>query len=296
MITPAQREARRQFICASDACAILFGHDGFKSREDVWAEKVYGLDAPDEPNAAQSLGNRLEPVIIDWTREMLAPARIDSESPEWVHPCGWLMAHPDGIVMPNGSLADAEPLEVKYRSADSGWGESGTANIPDPIAVQLYVQMLCKGAACGHVAAWLAGRFGIDPRLYRVELDEQVGKRIFDELDLFWHRYVENRKTPPKSEAGPSLDVMKSLRRVPDAVVRIDTGVAERFIAARDARLAAEKAERTAQAELLMHMGGADAAQCDGGIVIHNKLITVNHKPKEAFTSSYRKLDVRRAE
>lgn len=290
MITQAQREMRRKFLCASDACSVLFGSDGFRSREDVWAEKVYGL-GDDETNPAQAMGNRLEPVIIDWAREQLAPARIEDQSPEWIHPAGWMLAHPDGVL--TAGTGKFEPLECKYRSLDTGWGEAGSADIPDTVAVQLYVQMLCAGAACGHVAAWLGTKFGIDPRLYRVEFDAALGQRIYDELDLFWQRYVVKRVCPPRSEAGPSLDVVKRLRRVPDTIVRVEPRFIEQFVAARDARLAAEKAEKAAQAELLLHIGAAEAATCDG-YVVHNKL--VQRKGYRVDDSEYRRLIVRAAE
>lgn len=289
-ITAQQLELRRNFLCASDATAVLFGHDGFKSREDVWAEKVFGIEAPAANSAAIQMGNRLEPVIIDWAREQLAPMRIESESPEWIHPAGWMLAHPDGIVADGSALA---PLECKYRSLDAGWGEAGGDQVPESVLVQLYVQMLCKSAACGHIAAWLGTKFGMDARMYRVEFDAALGKRVFDELDYFWQRYVVKKQQPPASDQGPSLDVMRRLRRAPDSVVRVDQQVVELYRVTREARLAAEKAEKRAQAELLLQMGGADAGECEG-YVVHNK--EIKRKGYRVDDSTYRQLSVKERE
>lgn len=299
MITPAQRELRRKHIGASDAAAIL-GLDPWRSREDVWAEKVYGLDI-DKGSEAIELGNELEPVIVAWAgkqiTEQMPGVKIDTESPQMLHPGGVLLAHPDGVVLsPHDDAVNARvmlaPIEAKYRSRGIEWGTDESPEIPLEVLTQAYVQMACMGAAFCYVAAYLAASYGIKKRIIRHDCDPDMLKTVEDELHNFWERYVLTKKQPPPSERGPSLEVMKRIRRLPDTVVTVDARVMEDFVAARQKRLDAEKAEEKAKASLLMQMGGADAAKSVGWVAIHKTSVR-QEKAREAREITVRTLTVK---
>jgi putative phage-type endonuclease len=292
MITPAQRELRRKHIGASDAAAIL-GLDQWRSREDVWAEKVYGLD-DDKSNDAIELGNELEPVIVAWAGkqivEQMPGVVIDTESPQMLHAGGVLLAHPDGVVRDaNKALA---PIEAKYRSRGIEWGTDESPEIPLEVLTQAYVQMACMGAAFCYVAAYLAASYGIKKKIIRHDCDPDMLKTIVDELHNFWERYVVKKQQPPASAKGPSLEVMKRIRRMPDATVTVDAQVMENFAQARRVRLDAEKAEEKAKASLLMQMCGADAAKGGGWVAIHKTSVR-QEKAREAREITVRTLTVK---
>jgi predicted phage-related endonuclease len=300
MITAAQREVRRKHIGASDAAAIL-GFDQWRSREDVWIEKTVGTE-PDKGSDAIDLGNELEPVIVSWAgkqiREELEPGipfdgsalDIDTSNPQFLHTGGVMLAHPDGLVRhAHGWKA---PIEAKYRSRGMEWGDNANPQVPIEVLIQTTHQMLCVGATFCWVAAYLAERYGITKRLIRAELDADMAKTVQDELHLFWERYVLPRKQPPPSEKGPSLEVMKRIRRLPDTVVSVDATTMVDFVVAREERLEAEKREEAAKARLLMQMCGAECAKAAGWVAT-NKLVKRNDKPREARVVEYQQLLVK---
>lgn len=299
MISPAQRELRRKHIGASDAAAIM-GLDPFRSREDVWAEKVLGLDE-DKHSAAIELGNELEPVIVAWAgariRDELEPGvpfdgravDVHTANPQFLHADGVMLAHPDAVVV-HGAEGWKAPIEAKYRSRGAEWGDDEAPAVPIEVVVQATHQMMCMGASFCWVAAYLAERYGITKRLVRMEMDPDTQKLVYEELHNFWERWVVTRRQPPPSARGPSLEVMKRLRAVPGTVVKVGEDVMLDFVHARDARLAAQKAEDRAKASLLLAMQGADAAECAGFTAIQKE---VKRRGYVVEASTYRQLTVK---
>lgn len=293
MITAAQRELRRHHVGASDAAAIM-GLDPFRSREDVWAEKVLGLE-DDAQTRATSLGNELEPVIVSWAgsairEQVVGEVEVHTENPQFLHSEGVMLAHPDAVVVHGGQGWKA-PIEAKYRSRGAEWGDDSDPTVPIEVLVQATHQMMCMGASFCWVAAYLAERYGITRRLVRCELDENVARLIHEEVHNFWERWVVKRRQPPPSVRGPSLDVMRRLRVARGKTVSVAKDVVEAFVRARDARLEAQKIEDRARAELLLAMGGCENARADDWIVTCREIRRHEYRVKE---SVYRQLTVRK--
>lgn len=272
MITPTQRDLRRKHVGASDVPAIL-GFDPYRSQEDVWAEKYLTLEGDLNSDAIET-GNDLEPVILNWAGRNLANCTLGLEPLEFIHPGGIMLAHPDAVAQWGGG-GRATPVEAKYRSSSKDWGDTGTSDIPEDVAVQLASQFSCMASAFGHVAAWLLDGRQIAKRLYRVERDDRLVDRIVELVHDWWERHVV-RGERPVSDRGPSLDVMKRLRQLPDTVTEIDAALVDDFVAAREARNLADKACEAAEARLRMAMQSS-AVRAGGTLVVRKKTEMKGH-------------------
>jgi putative phage-type endonuclease len=247
MLTDQELLERQKYIGGSDVAAIL-GISPWRTSWDVWAEKTGRLDmAQRKTSAAADAGNRCEPIVLDWAEERLGTSLWRNMRYEYAP---WLQAQCDGIVTANG-----RPVEAKTAGGgalDPAWGEEGTDMVPDYYLVQTTVQMLCTGADMAHLAALLGGR-GLEFRMYAIPFNAALGDAILGHCEAFWHRHVLADTPPP--ESGPSPEIARFVRRVPNKVVTIPAAHMAAFVVARDeAKTWQERldnAKKTIRADLL---------------------------------------------
>lgn len=189
MKTAEWHEERRRGVGASDVPAIC-GVSTFAKPIDIWQTKV-GLREPVDETPAMRWGNLLEPVIADeFTTQTGIKVRRLARA---VRYRDWpvLFAHLDR------TSSDAI-LEVKSSMSTRGWGDTGSADIPDYVALQVQAQLACADKERAYVAALLGYR---DFRWFEVPRDRE----LFDEAVLpilreFW-RLVET-ETPPEPDGS----------------------------------------------------------------------------------------------
>lgn len=195
----AEKEARRAWLGASDAAAIL-GLDRFRKPIDVWQEKTGRLEAvdDDERNKAASWGRWLERVLLErWeaetglalTRSGRAPRQRTFVHRE--HP--FIRATPDGYRLERGSATPLYVVEAKTSRNGKGFGDPGTDEIPRAYKVQAIVQAAVAGAPVVHVAALIAGQ---DFRRYVVEPTAAQREAVIAALVEFWTEYVLPDREP----------------------------------------------------------------------------------------------------
>lgn len=242
---------RKRHLGASEAPAVL-GLSPWRTPADIYWDKV-SPPTPDEPNAAQQSGTRLEPVILQWAAERLglADGQVQTDDTCRVGADGILSATPDAIILHRN-----EGIEAKKTSFPDGWGEEGTDQIPDHYLVQVHHQML----VCGFVRVWvpvlLLGAHREEWRLYCVQRDERIESELAQRERSWWDAHVVAR-VPPGDSPVPPLEMLRRLPRQRQQVVlggQADAMVAE-WLAARASADAAGKAADKAKAAVLALLG-----------------------------------------
>lgn len=187
--TPEWLEARRGYVMASDAAAVL-GLSPYRTALDVWHAKRGGHDDID-PMLAW-VGHRMEPVIADWLRRFhkpLGPIRrgFMAVSDEWP----WLGATVDRV------LLDGTPVELKTanRHGMKRWlDDAGTVTVPLDYQVQVQAQLAVTGKPRAHVAVALAGS---DFELLPVDRDDAFIQEHLIPRTREFHDMVRDGVMPP---------------------------------------------------------------------------------------------------
>jgi putative phage-type endonuclease len=259
-LTESQLIERKKHMGASDVAAIL-GLDPHRSAFDTWAEKTGRLDDKDD-SAKKWLatGNRFESAMIDWAEILLGPIARDANVSD---PAGSiLLAHPDGLVVSTGNPVEAKTAGL-YGPLQEHWGEEGSDDVPLRVVVQAEVQMLCTLKLVCHIPAFVQGRGEL---MFEIPFDAQLANNLRDKAQEFWTKHVL-ADTPP--DAVPSVETIKKLRREPKSVVSLTDQVVDAWIAAREARLAAEKQEKATWMAVGQELGTAEAGRFSGGLLTY---------------------------
>jgi len=282
-ITEAQRQKRQQYLGSSDIAALL-GFSAWRTAHDVWLEKTGRLPDGLEESAAMHAGTRFEGGVLDEAEARLGPIiRNTAHTPlEFINGGLSLIDHPDAILAKTG-----EPIEAKtvglFGPVLEPWGEEATDEVPDSVILQDHVHMMCVAKEVCHTIAFIGGQ-GF--RLYRVPRSEAVQEIIAEAVERFW---VFVKSDTPPADSLPSAAALKRMRRVPGSRVAVDPAVVSEWLAAREARLAAEKVEAAADTRLKVALGDAEAGECDLGVVTYMEQ-TRHNKAREAFDSVFRTL------
>jgi putative phage-type endonuclease len=180
---------RAKGIGASDVPAIA-GVSTYATPIDVWQSKV-GLVEPNPETPLTRWGNLLEPVIAEEAeRELGVKFRRLARA---VHYRDWpiLFAHLDR------TSAEAI-LEVKSSMTTKGWGESGSSEVPDHVALQVQAQLACADKELAYVAALIGYR---DFRTYRIARDRELFDDLIQPLLREFWTLVETN-TPPEPDGS----------------------------------------------------------------------------------------------
>jgi len=258
MLTEDQIVARRGRIGASDVAAI-FDLDPFRSEFDVWIEKVQDVEpAPESP--AMAMGNTLERHLLDRAEDRLGPLERGVEVTSGA--CPVLTATLDGRVLATGEIVEAKTAGLYWR-LEPGWGEPGTAEVPERVTMQVQAQLLCvpEEVQQGHVVAFLGGRGDCD---YLIPRDRVIGQHIAESLPAWWTLHVVGNVAP--SNSRPSLDLLRRVRRQPEGLgATIAMELIEQYEAAVEARKSAAGIEKTVKASVIAALGNCSWAPLPDG-------------------------------
>lgn len=191
-LTDEQKQARSQGVGASEAAAAL-GLDRYTSQQLLWLRKTRRAP-PQEDAAVLRLGNIVEPFILDeYAREH--GVKLIQHPPTYRK--GRMLANLDAITDNDRPFATA--VEAKMRGNRDSFGEAGTADVPDEIAMQVTAQMYLADLAVAHIPVLF-----IRPPVvtFEVALDFELAQMIEAGVDRFWW-YVENDTPPPVNPDAP---------------------------------------------------------------------------------------------
>lgn len=222
--------ARSRGLGASDVPAAC-GLDPYQSPLDVWLEKTGQVEAFGG-NPHTRWGAKLEPVLREALLEQVQrrPALLEELVP-WYgeerilgistsrqqvtvrHPTVvYLWATPDDVYM--DGLSYPEPFaggEVKNRNIRVAhrWGEAGTDDVPDEVAVQCHVGMACLQLDAWHIGAYFGGS---DFRTYTLTYDPVIAAELIARAKAFWEEYVLAGVMPPITSGAEHI--AKTLARL----------------------------------------------------------------------------------
>lgn len=219
---PAWHEARRTFIGASDAPAVL-GISPWATPLDVWASKL-NIGDQFQGNLSTDMGHALEDLIRQTLAEQLGrPVAVDGRTirhPDHPH----IAASPDGWISGKAELA-----ECKYVGPNTAYQWAN--GVPVYVQAQCQVQMAVTGARRVHVAALIVDH---GPRFFTaaVERDDTVIGEIVGRLNQFWAEHIETQQRPDIDLAWNAHKVSDALARIyatpePGAAVRLPSALGE---------------------------------------------------------------------
>jgi len=271
-ITETQRLRRSENIGSSDMAAIM-GLSPYASSYDVYLNKVYPTKGIS--SEAMDIGTHLEQGIINYCETKIGKILPN----QYRRVAGTKMAaNIDGLALDDGN----KPCEFKtagilssFARGISDWGDAGTPDVPDHVAIQCHVHMLALTANVEsmsgypeycHVGALIGGR-GIV--MFKVPFDRELAEHMVRVADEFWVGHVEPR-IPPR-DVSPSLGTIKTITRIPNKVVMGGDDILtswETRKALKDEEKYAHDAAKVKQAEILAQLGDAEAIKLPDGSMI----------------------------
>lgn len=265
-ITEQQLQERKKYIGSSDSAAIL-GVCPYKSATDIYLEKLSLVENKFNSSDAIEIGNELEESILKWfAKKQGFKIYLNDENNSLfrVHANGIMAANFDALVVGD----DTQSLEAKTHAVVSGrideeWGEVGTDEVPDRIAIQCQHQMAVVPTLQVVWVPVLLGGVGL--RHYRIKRNNAIIAGL-EEINLqFWRNHVELH-VPPDGFA-PSLESIKTLKRVPKKTVSISDQLVNEWLQAKDAATVAEKIKKEKELAMLQAFEDAELATCSSGEV-----------------------------
>lgn len=187
MLSDADHEVRAKGIGGSDIAAIM-GLSQFKTPLDVYLSKVEGWRA--EETADMMRGTYLERAVLDWYERVFDPRPFTR---------GGTVHRPDygPVVFTPDAIAWELLVEVKCPRSGAGWGEPGTAEIPEEYLLQVQWGMHALDVLKAEVVALIHG----DMKIYKVRADPDLQADLLSFAADWWARHVV-AKVPPPIEAS----------------------------------------------------------------------------------------------
>lgn len=175
---------RQHGIGGSDVAPIL-GMSKWRTPLDTYLDKI-GEGEQQEENDAMAWGKRLESAVLD--------AYADATGHTLFRQHG-IIGHAEHSFL-RASLdayTTGRVVEAKTARTAQGWGEPGSAEIPDAYALQVQHYMAISGHPLADVAVLIGGS---DFRIYSLAFDAALyWDAVFPRLAEFWQR-VQRREPP----------------------------------------------------------------------------------------------------
>ena len=268
-LTPEQKDGRYGYIGSGHSSAVM-SRNPYATKYDVWAQ-VTGKVPPIKMTPPMQAGLILESAIIDWLEikdDIEVKREVDCFSGDSLHVgpayCG---AHLDGI------YTDGEGNNIIVEAKTSGlynfldrdeWGDEETDQVPVQYIIQCHHQMICCGAEVAVIPA-LIPPLGF--RKYVVRRNEEVIDAMLATYEKFWD--CVKRDVPP-DDSIPSLPTIKNWVRSADAPeVSVDAALVSAYEQAAQSAKDAGKVKDLAFSQLMMHVGDAECASFEGGILTY---------------------------
>jgi putative phage-type endonuclease len=185
-LTPAQLEARRSGVGASEVAAAL-GLSPYMTPLQLYQVKR-GEVAPVAETLPMRYGNHVEPFIL---------GEFKRKHPDWN-----LMAAPDtmrrGVMLAHldAWVPNEANVQVKTARTREGWGDSGSPDIPQHYVLQVQTEMLLANVR----VSWVPVLFGgADYDEFVVEADRELQDMIETGVHDFWRRVQEGDPPEPKT-------------------------------------------------------------------------------------------------
>lgn len=295
----------RMPLMNASVAAALWG-DGchpYVTAYQLWAEKSGLVSEEKAETPAMRRGRLLEPVLLQLLRE---------EFPTWtIVPCtkfysdakarlgatpDFLATRPDRV-----GLGIVQGKTIGKFAARKGWTDSdGDPHVPTWVGIQASVEAGLTGASWAAVAAMSLGDGGLDLAVEDVPLLPALMGMLRTLVADFWRRVEENDPYEPEyrkdaalisqifsDDDGSTIDLSGSNRLVEIVNER------EALKDIEGAGLAAARARKPLDAEILLNLGNAARARMADGRLIEAH--TVRRDAYQVKASTYRTVKVKAA-
>ncbi len=201
-------EKRRRFIGGSD-CAAALGLSSYKTKYELWLEKISDEYIPPPETEQQYWGKKHEPNIID-RYEKETGNKCSRENLEIINPkYPWLIAHVDAWVIDKPLILECK--STRYYSEK--WGESGTDDIPDEYVFQCaHYCLVCEDKNLEGVDIAALGSTS-DFRLYHYKRNIELEKIIAVKTKEFWQDHMIDKIPPNPTESDDLARIYKIAKR-----------------------------------------------------------------------------------
>ena len=234
--------------------AAILNLDPRRSALDVWAVKRGLVEPDDDGDETTARGNHLEGPILDWFqkngpiagRALDRPSHVDDFmgfSTPLVR--GRLLGSPDAglpLYDDDNILGWEFGVEAKSRNYATGWGETGSDQVPIVERTQVEGYLALTDAPVWYVAVLFGMPFEF--RHYAIPQNPQRSERIRAYVDRWWQRHIVDGEPPAVADTERSRLARLSH---PQAGKEILKASAKEVIALMDRRRDAEIARKAAQ-------------------------------------------------
>ncbi len=199
-------DLRRMGLGGSDA-AIVCGVSPWRTARELYEDKLGNIPADDTQTEWQEWGHRLEPVIREAVEDKTGYKTCPSKYMLWSEEHEFLFVDMDGLVDCPERGAGVLEIKTAFRF-DSGWGPSGTDEVPVSYMLQCQHAMMVSGYRWCLLAVLVGGNTF---RWYIIEWSERIIPRLMGAEASFWAA-VENGKPPEFDHAhGSTKDLLIEL-------------------------------------------------------------------------------------
>ena len=204
-------EDRGTYLGSHDTSAI-FGLNPFMSPINVYMNKLGMSVHRNEDDIPEQLqwGLNLQPAILkEFAKRM--KCELENEERFIRHPeLTWFGGTPDATIV--GAKAGVDAKNIRF--GRDKWGEEGSDEVPEYVAMQCHHFMTLLGYERWYVAVLFAG---CELKVYEVARDDEISDMIIKTDSAFWRDHIEK-------EIPPELDDSASWRKYVERKFPKDNG------------------------------------------------------------------------
>ena len=235
----------------SSSIAAIMGLSPWAGPWDVWA-RMQGLIGSTSSRATLR-GHILEPAIANYYAQqndcVLTPGPL-YEEPPIIGPEPWMHARPDRFAV---NANDKWLVEIKStRTFKSGWGQPGTADVPQYYAAQCLWQMAVTDHEWVDLAAFAT--ISDEFRVFTLRRDLELEKQIVDYARNWYEKYITGNTPPDVDDTkGCAQALAQYFKQTSDEFIEPsddDTSLANDLASIKE-RLATLEAEKRIKENLL---------------------------------------------
>ena len=303
-ITAKQREQRRGFLGASDISAVM-GLNPYATAGDVYLSKTQNLTDEKDDSEPIEIGNMLEDVLCRWAAESegldvfrevrhvgangIFAANLDAQAYKVVGDPAEVIACDNIEATDIPATFQLLPIAIEAKTSSLGWqwGDDDD-ELPIHVVVQAESQIYCGDLDLVHVPALLAKNGRLARRMYQVPRRDDIIENILAYCEPWWEKHVLGGiaplDTPPRLDNAKRIIVEagKRIELVDEVVIKV-----EEWRKYRDERLAYEKAEKAAQAAVILALGDAELGILPDGRAVTRKLTRGGRSLRSEFKTEY---------
>ena len=189
-------EDRGTYLGSHDTSAI-FGLNPFMRPINVYMNKLGMSVNRNEDDTPEQLqwGTNLQPAILKEFAKRQS-CKLENEEQFIRHPeLTWFGGTPDATIVGDKSGVDAK--NIRWNRGE--WGEEGTDQVPEYVAMQCHHFMTLMGYERWYVAALFGG---CELKIYKVTRDDEIADMIIKADSEFWTEHIQKENPPELDDSG----------------------------------------------------------------------------------------------